>query len=80
MRNRNKFSSNAAERVRTTKKEEDRLNIFGRQIIRFCGPVRVGEDMYRKMYNREVEETLNVETIVRKIERIKWLGLINKRK
>lgn len=36
--------------------------------------------MYRKMYNREVAETLNVETIVRKIERIKWLGLINKRK
>lgn len=72
----------AAETMCLTKKEEERLKVFERKIIRgICGGVKIGEDDYRRMYNKEIEEFLKEETIVRliKSKRIRWFGHVNRR-
>ena len=72
----------AAETVCLTKKEEERLKIFERKIIRkIYGPVKIGREEYRRLYNKEIEEILEDETIVRRMKatRIKWFGHIYRR-
>lgn len=67
----------AAETMTMTKKEEERLRIAERKIMRtILGPVRVTDKEYRIRTNLEIEQELKGDDIVGKIkeQRLRWLG------
>ena len=67
-----------AEAWTLTKKDADKLKIFERKVIRrIYGAVKEG-DIWRIRNNKEVNEVLEGENIVKfiKVQRLRWLGHI----
>lgn len=72
----------AAETMCLTSRDEEKLRIFERKIIRkIHGPKKIGEDEYRRLMNCEIKEILKGEDIVKiiKAQRIRWYGHISRR-
>jgi hypothetical protein len=74
-------STYASETWTLTEKDEMRLRIFERQILRkiFC-PIQIGKDIWRIRNNAELGQVINGADIVRfiKAQRVKWLGHIQR--
>jgi Reverse transcriptase (RNA-dependent DNA polymerase)/Endonuclease/Exonuclease/phosphatase family len=73
----------AAETARLTNKEEERLRIFERKIVRkMFGGKKIDDIQYRRLMNKEILSILEDEDIVKvvKSKRIRWYGHINRRK
>lgn len=71
----------AAENICLTKREEEKLKIFERKIVRkIFGGKKLNEGQFRRLTNNEIEEILENENIVRiiKSKRIRWYGHINR--
>jgi hypothetical protein len=71
----------ASETWTLTEKDEMRLRIFERQILRkIFGPIQIGKDIWRIRNNAELVQVINGADIVRfiKAQRIKWLGHIQR--
>lgn len=69
----------ATETITLTEKEEEKLKILERKIIRaITGPKKISENESRQLMNHEVEEIMGKENIVRTIKamRIRWYGHI----
>jgi hypothetical protein len=67
----------ASETWTLTEKDEMRLRVFERQILRkIFGPIQIGKDVWRIRNNAELDQVINGADIVRfiKARRIKWLG------
>lgn len=65
-----------AEVMSMTRKDEERLRIMERKILRaILGPIKVTENEYRTRMNHELAQEMETD-IVRKIkqQRVKWLG------
>lgn len=72
----------AGETACITKKDEERLMIFERKIIRrINGPRKINQQSYQTLMNHEINEILNGENIVRFIKalRIRWYGHVQRR-
>lgn len=76
----------ASETMSLTSKDEENLRIFERKILRkLVGTKRIqtGEDSeeYRQLWNNEIYNILQGETIIKhiKIQRLRWLGHIERR-
>lgn len=64
-----------------TKKEEERLNVWERKVLRRClGGVKEG-DIWRRRTNRELEDLYREASITQYVraQRIRWLGHIQRR-
>jgi hypothetical protein len=71
----------ASETRTLTEKDEMRLRIFERQILRkIFGPIQIGKDIRRIRNNDELDQVINGADIARfiKAQRIKWLGHIQR--
>ncbi|KAJ8948166.1 hypothetical protein NQ318_009258 [Aromia moschata] len=71
-----------AETMCLTAKDRDRLRIFERKVIRrIAGPKRTDDGEYRRLNNKEIEELIGKEDIVRviKAQRLRWWGHIQRR-
>jgi hypothetical protein len=71
----------ASETWTLTEKDDMRLRIFERQILRkIFGPIQIGKDIWRIRNNAELDRVINGVDIVRfiKAQRIKWLGHIQR--
>jgi hypothetical protein len=71
----------ASETWTLTEKDEMRLRIFERQILRkIFGPIQIGKDIWRIRNNAELDQVINGADIVRfiKAQRVKWLGHIQR--
>lgn len=69
----------AAETLTMTQKQEEKIEIFERKVMRnILGPHKIQEGIYKTRTNKEIEEELNGETIIKTIkqQRIRWLGHI----
>lgn len=72
----------AAEVMCLTSKDEERLRIFERKILRrILGPKKTDEGLYRNLMNFEVEKALEGRDIVTfiKQQRLRWFGHIQRR-
>lgn len=72
----------AAEVLCMTCREEERLRVFERKIVRsMMGPKRTEDNRWRARKNEEIEKELENEDIVRfiKSQRIRWLGHVMRR-
>jgi hypothetical protein len=71
----------ASETWTLTEKDEMRLRIFERQILRkIFGPIQIGKDIWRIRNNAELDQIINGADTVRfiKAKRIKLLGHIQR--
>jgi hypothetical protein len=71
----------ASETWTLTEKDDMRLRIFERQILRkIFGPIQIGKGIWRIRNNAELDRVINGADIVRfiKAQRIKWLGHIQR--
>jgi hypothetical protein len=71
----------ASETRTLTEKDEMRLRVCERQILRkIFSPIQIGKDIWRIRNNSELGQVINGEDIVRfiKAKRIKWLGRIQR--
>jgi hypothetical protein len=67
----------AGETLTMTKRDEQRLEIFERKIIRvIVGPNRMEDGSIQRKTNKEIEEIMEGETITKYIkqQRLRWLG------
>jgi hypothetical protein len=71
----------ASETRTLTEKDEMRLRIFERQILRkIFGPIQIGKEIWRIRNKTELDQIINGADIARfiKTQRIKWLGHIQR--
>ncbi|XP_072398297.1 uncharacterized protein [Diabrotica undecimpunctata] len=73
----------AAETMCLTEKDEEKLRIFERKILRrIMGPIRMDNGEMRRRMNHGLRDIIKGEDIVRyiKAQRLRWLGHIERRK
>jgi hypothetical protein len=73
--------THASETWTLTEKDEMRLRIFERQVLRkIFGPIVIGKDIWRIRNRAELDQVINGTDIVRfiKAQRVKWLGHIQR--
>jgi hypothetical protein len=73
--------THASETWTLTEKDEMRLRIFERQVLRkIFGPIEIGNDIWRIRNRAELDQVINGTDTLRfiKAQRVKWLGHIQR--
>lgn len=72
----------AAETMSATKKDEEKLKVFERKIVRkIYGLKKINDEQYRRLTNQEITNILDGEDIVRELKskRLRWFGHVNRK-